>query len=395
MTATQQFACIECSRTYPIREVRYRCDCGGTLEARGDWTWRPSDARGVWRYRSLLPTLDDAPSVTLQEGGTPLVRCDRLAEWAGVRALHVKVEGANPTGSFKDRGMTVGVTLARSLGMKTLACASTGNTSASLAAYGARAGMRPLVLVPRGKIAMGKMAQALAFGARVVEIEGDFDDGMRLVEELSAQGEIYLLNSLNPLRLEGQKTLMFEVLEAMRPDRVMYPVGNGGNVSAGHKAIREANETRLSDARPMLSGTQAAGASPLAAAWKGSRGFVAQPKADTLATAIRIGNPVNAAKAMRAVKETGGAFAIVSDEEILAAQSMMASKEGLFVEPASAAPLAGLKKLVESGEASRSESVVLVATGNGLKDPDIVSRFAAPPLRVAARLAEIEQALRS
>ncbi|HVM45241.1 MAG TPA: pyridoxal-phosphate dependent enzyme, partial [Candidatus Thermoplasmatota archaeon] len=197
---------------------------------------------------------------------------------------------------------------------------------------------------------------------------------------------VYLLNSLNPLRLEGQKTLMFEVLEALSPDRVVYPVGNGGNISAGHKALREAHATRLSDAAPMLSGAQASGASPLAAAWREGRAFAPQPKAETLATAIRIGNPVNAAKAMRAVQETGGAFATVSDDDILAAQRLMAAKEGLFVEPASAAPLAGLRKLVDSGEASRSESVVLVATGNGLKDADIVARFAPPPARVPATL---------
>ena len=389
-----KFACIACSRTYPIRDVRYRCECGGLLEVHAEWTWKPSEAKGVWRYRSLLPVLDDAPPVTLQEGATPLVRCRRLAEWAGVREVHVKVEGANPTGSFKDRGMTAGVTLARSLGMTTLACASTGNTSASLAAYGARAGMRPLVLVPKGKIAIGKMAQALAFGARVVEIDGDFDDGMRLVEELSAGGSVYLLNSLNPLRLEGQKTLMFEVLEALTPDRVVFPVGNGGNISAAHKAIGEANATRLSAAHPILSGAQAQGASPLARAWMDKRAYAPQAKADTVATAIRIGAPVNAAKAMRAVQATGGAFAIVSDEEILEAQRLLAAREGLFVEPASAAPLAGLKKLVEAGHASRSESVVLVATGNGLKDPDVVSRFAEPAMRVPATVEALQALLR-
>ena len=333
--------------------------------------------------------------MTLREGDTPLLRCDRLAEWAGVRELRVKVEGANPTGSFKDRGMTVGVTLARSLGATTLACASTGNTSASLAAYGARAGMRPLVLVPRGKIAMGKMAQAMAFGARVVEIDGDFDDGMRLVEQLSADGGVYLLNSLNPLRLEGQKTLMFEVLEACSPDRVLYPVGNGGNISAGHKALREAHATGLSRAAPMLSGAQAEGASPLARAWSEKRAYAPQPRAETLATAIRIGAPVNAAKAMRAVEKTGGAFVLVTDEEILDAQRAMAAREGIFVEPASAAPLAGLRKMVAAGVASRSESVVLVATGNGLKDADVVARFAEPATRVPATLEALRALLAS
>jgi len=368
--------------------VRYRCECGGLLEVEADWRWRPTEARGLWRYRSLLPTLDEAPPVTLQEGGTPLVRCERLAAWAGVRELSVKVEGANPTGSFKDRGMTVGVTLARSLGMKALACASTGNTSASLAAYGARAGLPVSVLVPAGKIAAGKMAQALAFGAKVIEVEGGFDEAMSLVEQLSADGHVYLLNSLNPLRLEGQKTLLFEVLEAASPDRVVFPVGNGGNVSAAHKAIREANATGLSRATPMLTGVQAEGAAPLA-----SGSYHPVDKAETLATAIRIGRPVNADKALRAVKETGGAFAKVSDAEIFDAQRRLAREEGLFVEPASAAPLAGLRRLVESGVVDRSESVVLVATGNGMKDPDVVSRYASPPLRTKADLPSLLKVL--
>lgn len=371
------------------------CDCAGLLEVEADWSWDAAraPARGVWRYRSLLPRLDEKPPVTLQEGGTPLVKCDRLAEWAGVRELRVKVEGANPTGSFKDRGMTLGVTMARSLGMDALACASTGNTSASLAAYGARAGLKPLVLVPAGKIALGKMAQALAFGAQVLEVEGDFDDAMRLVGELSKQGRVYLLNSLNPLRLEGQKTLLFEVLEESEPDRVVYPVGNGGNISAAHKALREAHATGLSSAEPMLTGAQAAGASPLAQAWGGKREYAPVPGADTLATAIRIGAPVNASKAWRAVRETGGTFASVSDEEITHAQSLLAAKEGIFVEPASAAPLAALKNLVASGEVSRGESVVLVTTGNGLKDPDAVARFAQKPRRVAGTLEALVAAL--
>jgi threonine synthase len=326
--------------------------------------------------------------VTLDEGGTPLVRCDRLAAWAGVRELRVKVEGANPTGSFKDRGMTVGVTLARALGARALGCASTGNTSASLAAYGARAGLPTNVLVPAGKIAAGKMAQALAFGARVVEVEGGFDEAMALIEQMSADGSVYLLNSLNPLRLEGQKTLLFEVLEAMTPDRVVFPVGNGGNISAAHKAIREANATGLSRARPMLTGIQAEGAAPLV-----SGSYQPVERAETVATAIRIGHPVNADKALRAVKETGGAFAKVSDALILDAQRRMAREEGLFVEPASAAPLAGLKTLVDSGVVSRSESVVLVATGNGMKDPDVVRSYAPATLKSKADIVSLRKVL--
>ena len=342
----------------------------------------------MWRYRSLLPSLDDHAPVTLQEGATPLVRCDRLAAWAGVRELHVKVEGANPTGSFKDRGMTVGVTLARALGATALACASTGNTSASLAAYGARAGLKTLVLVPAGKTAAGKLAQSLALGARVVEVDGGFDEAMALVEQLSIEGGPYLLNSLNPLRLEGQKTLTFEVLEAMSPDRMIFPVGNGGNISAAHKALREAHQTGLSRAAPMLTGIQAAGAAPLV-----TGSYHPVEHAETLATAIRIGRPVNAAKALRAVKETGGAFASVTDDEITSAQRRLAQEEGLFVEPASATPLAGLKKLVDAGTIARTESVVLVATGNGLKDPDAGLRLAPAPVRVAPTLAALRKVI--
>ena len=359
------------------------------LEVDAEWSWRPSDARGVWRYRSLLPALDDAAPVTLREGDTPLLRCDRLAAWAGVRELRIKVEGANPTGSFKDRGMTVGVTLARALGVAAVGCASTGNTSASLAAYGARAGMRTLVLLPAGKIASGKLAQALAHGAEVVEVEGSFDDAMALVEKLSGEGKLYLLNSLNPLRLEGQKTLAFEVLEACAPDRIVFPVGNGGNVSAAHKALREARLTGLSTHQPMLTGVQAEGAAPLL-----RTPYAPVAKPETVATAIRIGDPVNATKALRAIRETGGALTSVSDAAILDAQRRIAREEGVFVEPASAAPLAGLKRLVDEGVVSRAESVVLVATGNGLKDPDVISRHAAAPRRVPARLDALQEALR-
>ena len=332
--------------------------------------------QGVWRYRSLLPALDDAPPVTLREGDTPLLRCDRLAAWAGVRELRVKVEGANPTGSFKDRGMTVGVTLARALGVRAVGCASTGNTSASLAAYAARAGMTCVVHLPRGKIAAGKLAQAVAHGARVVEVDGSFDDAMAEVERRSTAGESYLLNSLNPLRLEGQKTLLFEVLESCAPDRVVFPVGNGGNVSAAHKAMREARETGLSTHAPILTGVQAEGAAPLARHYAGQP-YAPVARPETIATAIRIGDPVNARKALKAIRETGGALTTVTDAAIVDAQRRMAREEGLFVEPASAAPLAGLRRLVDEGVVARTESVVLVATGHGLKDTDAVARFAA------------------
>jgi len=269
--------------------------------------------------------------------------------------------------------MPVGVPRARALGRARGGCASTGNPSASLAACGARAGMETVVFLPKGKIAAGKLVQANAFGAKIIEVDGSFDDAMARVEKEAAGSDLYLLNSLNPLRLEGQKTLLFEVLEALpQLDRVVFPVGNGGNISAAHKAMREANATGLSRAKPKLSGVQAAGAAPLA-----TLSYHPVDKPETVATAIRIGRPVNASKALAAIRETGGAITTATDAEILDAQRLLAAREGIFVEPASAAPLAGLKRMVEAGVVAPSERVVLVATGNGLKDPDVVARWRA------------------
>ncbi len=373
-------------------EIRYTCDaCGGLLEVRGDWAFSRASPAGrpwrLWRYRELLPVPSAADPVSLGEGGTPLVDCPRLAEWAGVRRVLVKAEGANPTGSFKDRGMTLGVTLARALGVRTVACASTGNTSASLAAYGARAGLDVLVLVPAGKVARGKIAQAVAHGARVVAVDGDFDRAMALVEALSREGHAYLLNSLNPLRLEGQKTLAFEIVEELgwrAPDRIVFPVGNAGNSSAAWKGLTELSDLGLLADLPRISGVQADGASPVAKAWDAKADRVSPERAETVATAIRIGDPVNAVKVLRALRESGGSAIAVPDVEILAAQKRLA-REGVFVEPASAAPLAGLARMVERGDVARSEEVVLVATGNGLKDPDVIDRWPEPvPIRTSA-----------
>jgi threonine synthase len=305
---------------------------------------------------------------------------------AGVRRLMVKNEGENPTGSFKDRGMTVGITKALELGKGWVACASTGNTSASLAAYAARAGMRCTVLVPKGGVAYGKMAQAIAHGAEIVEVEGNFDRALGLVIELAAKTpELYLMNSVNPYRLEGQKTLALEVFDQLggrAPDCVVVPVGNAGNISAIWKGFRELEALGLlKPPLPRMIGIQAEGAAPIAKAFKsGSSSIDPIERPATVATAIRIGKPASWKKALRAVRESGGLMEEVSDEEILSAQRALASKEGIFAEPASASSIAGLMKLRESGEISGDEVVVCVVTGHGLKDPDVVVKSFKGPM---------------
>lgn len=373
--------CIECGREYDEKELRYRCECGGLLEVVTDLDRAEDvfDGKNVvlWKYESWLPV---KKRVSLDEGGTPLYRLKNLEKDLGVE-IYAKNEGANPTGSFKDRGMTVGVSKALELGMDKVICASTGNTSASLAAYAARAGIKAYVLVPSGKIALGKLAQAIIYGARVVPVRGNFDDALRVVVEASAKLGVYMLNSINPFRLEGQKTIALEIYDQLGfvPDNVVLPVGNAGNISAIWKGFKELYAKGITEKLPKMIGIQAEGASPLARAWKTGGKFKPVEKPETVATAIRIGNPANWPKAWRAVEESGGLFESVSDEEILRAQHLLASREGLFVEPASATPLAGLMKLLESGEVERDESYVLITTGHGLKDPNVViNRFTLP-----------------
>ncbi|MFA4640272.1 threonine synthase [Pyrococcus kukulkanii] len=368
--------CIKCGRIYPEDEIRYRCDCGGLLEVVIDLDkvdTKIFDGKNItlWKYESWLPV---KKRVSLNEGGTPLYRLENLEKELGVRELYAKNEGANPTGSFKDRGMTVGVSKALELGMDKVICASTGNTSASLAAYAAKAGIKAYVLVPSGKIALGKLAQAIIYGAQVVPVNGNFDDALRVVVEASRELGVYMLNSINPFRLEGQKTIAYEIYDQLQrvPDNVVVPVGNAGNISAIWKGFKELYEAGVIDELPRMIGIQAEGASPLAKAWKEGREFRPEEKPETVATAIRIGNPANWPKAWNAAKESGGLFESVTDEEILEAQRILASKEGLFVEPASAASLAGLIKLLREGVIDKSESYVLITTGHGLKDPNIV-----------------------
>ncbi|MDB2239777.1 threonine synthase [Halorubrum ezzemoulense] len=380
-------ACIACDETFaPFEAVRYTCDeCDGLLEVRYDdpptfdefGSGASSDGpdRGVWRYREGLPF---DLGVTLPEGDTPLHRVPRIEEAVGVDALRIKHEGMNPTGSFKDRGMTVGVRVAKELGVGALACASTGNTSAALAAYGGRGGMQTLVLLPEGKVAAGKIAQASLHGARILEVDGNFDACLDIVQELAARGEAYLLNSLNPFRLEGQKTIGFEILEEFYadygtfPDRIVLPVGNAGNTSALYKGFRELVQSGALDPDevPKLTGVQAEGAAPMVeAVEEGNDEIRRWEEVETRATAIRIGNPVNAPKALPGIRNTGGTAVAVSDPEITAAQRHLAS-EGVGVEPASAASLAGLKKLRREGVVDDDERVVCLTTGHLLKDPD-------------------------
>ena len=389
-------ACIECDETFaPFEDVRYTCDeCDGLLEVRYDdpptfdefGAGAPSDGpdRGVWRYREALPF---DLGVTLPEGDTPLHRVPRIEEAVGVDALRIKHEGMNPTGSFKDRGMTVGVRVAKELGVGALACASTGNTSAALAAYGGRGDMQTLVLLPQGKVAAGKVAQASLHGARILEVDGNFDACLDIVQELAARGEAYLLNSLNPFRLEGQKTIGFEILEefyadyGVFPDRIVLPVGNAGNTSALYKGFRELVQAGALDVDevPKLTGVQAEGAAPMVEAIEAGNDEIRRwEEVETRATAIRIGNPVNAPKALPGIRNTGGTAVAVSDSEITAAQRHLAA-EGVGVEPASAASLAGLKKLRRSGVVPDDERVVCLTTGHLLKDPEAAYEVGGDP----------------
>jgi len=409
-------ACIDCGETFaPFDAVRYTCDdCDGLLEVRYDdlptFDDFDDDRWSVWRYAAALPFAgSDAGGasggtggVSLPEGGTPLHEVPDLEAEVGVERLRVKHEGMNPTGSFKDRGMTVGVGVARAVGVDRLACASTGNTSAALAAYGARANLETLVLLPAGKVAAGKVAQASLHGARILEVDGNFDRCLDIVGELADRGEAYLLNSLNPFRLEGQKTIGLEILEQFRdeegafPDRIVLPVGNAGNTAALYKCFRElvAAGALAPDEVPKLTGVQAAGAAPLVEAVEAGADEIERwDDVETRATAIRIGNPVNAPKALPGVRETGGTAVAVDDEAITAAQRDLAG-EGVGVEPASAASLAGLRELRERGVVGADESVVCLTTGHLLKDPDAAAAAGADPEPVPADVAGVLDHLR-
>lgn len=414
--ATQRCIARGCGGAYALTDRVYVCPrCGGPLEIetgaggvadaaalREKWGARaasagPKDRSGVWRYRELLP-FDPADAVTLFEGNTPLYDAPRCAEYCGIRSLRLKHQGCNPTGSFKDTGMTVAVTHAVMLGAEAAICASTGNTAASLAAYSARARLKCAILVPHGQISAAKLAQSMDYGAAIYEIEGNFDDCMRLVQELGDDPSIYVANSINPFRIEGQKTVAFELVQQCGwrvPDHVVMPGGNLGNSSAFGKGFRELRSVGLIERTPRLHVIQAEGSAPFArlfAALKAGENaleedlpetMAIEPRPRTLATAIKIGAPVSWKKSLRAVLQSGGEVIAVTEQEIADAKAMI-GREGIGCEPASATTVAGIRRLVAAGKIRRDEDVVAVLTGHVLKDPDYVDRYHRGTLSLAA-----------
>lgn len=400
--------CIECGKTHDMSKPAYACSsCGNLLEVEMDTReaaerLEKSDFRkrpiSVWKYRELIPVNPRVDVVSLREGGTPLLDCVRLGKKLGLENLHIKFDGMNPTGSFKDRGMTVGITKAKELGMKTVTCASTGNTSASLAAYAGVAGLKCVVLIPEGKIALGKLAQAMMHGSVVVQVRGNFDQALEMVMRSSETLGMYVLNSVNPFRIEGQKTAAFEVCDQMgrkAPDCLYIPVGNGGNSAAYWKGFAEYEALGEVEGHPAIRGVQAAGAAPIASMFMNeSDKFVPVKNPETVATAIRIGNPANWKKTVRAIRNSGGTVSTVTDDEILSAQRLLARHEGIFAEPAGAAALAGLVKDLERGVVDRSAEVVCVSTGHGLKDPDVAIGQSAKPRTVDVSMSALERLIK-
>jgi len=341
-------------------------------------------------YRDRLPVHDDTRIISLGEGNTPLLKLKNIANGLGKEVdIYVKYEGLNPTGSFKDRGMTLAVTKAVEEGSQAIICASTGNTSASAAAYAARAGITAFVLIPEGKIALGKLAQAMIEGAVVMQVRGNFDDGMRLVKEVAEKAPVAIVNSINPYRLQGQKTAAFEIIEELgrAPDYHCIPVGNAGNISAHWLGYQEYFEHGIVNNRPHMCGYQASGAAPF------MRGqMVDNP--ETVATAIRIGHPQSWDKAWRVQEESQGWFDEFTDEEILAAQKLLAEKEGIFCEPASAISLAGAMRDVKTGRIPEGSVLVCTLTGHGLKDPDTaIKQSTGPLIKIDAELSQVEKAI--
>lgn len=382
--AGQDFRCSKCADLLEITYPGWKKGTPELQELKSTWCQRrlsPShvDLSGVWRFRELLPALDDAQqAITLREGNTPLYELPQCARSAGVPQLFAKHQGTNPTGSFKDTGMTVAASFARRAGFRWVACASTGNTSASMAAYAARGGMRSLVLVPEGKISWSKLSQALDYGAVTCQLRTDFDGCLRLLQELVKRAPVYQLNSINPFRLEGQKTLALELMEQMDwrpPDHIIVPGGNLGNSSAIGKALLEMRDLGLISRMPRLSVIQAEGANALVRTLREAAGKkLISVNAETSATAIRIGNPASWKKAVHVLAATGGACEQVSELEIAQAKAEIGA-EGIGCEPASAVTLAGFKKLLNQGFVKPDEIVVLVLTGNLLKDPDFTIDF--------------------
>jgi threonine synthase len=395
-----ELACIEerCRARFAITEILYNCpQCGGLLEAvygkpaqsanelKALWRARrtsnaPLDQSGVWRYREFIPFLDDLSHVvTLREGCTPLLPGQRAAEYGGLDALAFKHQGFNPTGSFKDNGMTCGASQAVRLGATRVACVSTGNTSASMAAYASAAGLQPVIFIPYGNISFGKLAQALEYGAKTIQVEANFDQILALVRKLADELGIYLLNSINPFRIEGQKTIMAEMLDQRDwkvPDWVVLPGGNLGNISAFGKGLRELKELGLIDRLPRLAVVQAAGSAPfydlMHSADRSRLNAIGHP--ETLATAIKIGDPMSWPKALHELDASEGVVEKVTEQEIADAKAVI-GRCGIGCEPASAATLAGIRKLISAGIMRRDSDVVAVLTGNVLKDPDYIHQY--------------------
>lgn len=388
--------CVDCQTEYAFEKNLYTCPtCGGLLDVVHDlaaWkgraeelrhlfnermrSWKAVDRSGVWRYRELIaPGIDEKLIVTRGEGNTTLYDAtDALNLYVGVNRLQLKHEGENPTGSFKDRGMSPGVTRARQMGATAVICASTGNTSASMASFASLAGLRALILFPEGKVAVGKVAQSIAYGAVSVQVRGDFDAALELVREASDKLPIYMLNSINPFRLEGQKTIIIEMMHQRNwqvPDWIVVPGGNLGNSAAFGKALLEMQEIGLIDCLPRVAVIQAEGAAPFAKAFEREFDHFEPVRAETVATAIRIGNPASYKKAIRTVVKTHGWATSVSDQDIMDAKAQV-DFAGIGCEPASAASVAGTKKLVEQGIIKPTEEVVCVLTGHVLKDPQVV-----------------------
>lgn len=383
---------------YPLNEIRYRSDDGIVLEVANNLkkmnadeifalketfdkragSWNPLDRSGVWRYREFLPSFAPFDTVvTMPEGNTPIYDMPQSAVYAGMNSLMAKHQGANPTGSFKDNGMTTAVTMAKKLGASMVACASTGNTSASMAAYAARAGMKSIVFIPEGQIAYGKLSQALDYGGLTIQLSGDFDKAMEIVEEVCNRGNIYLLNSINPFRIEGQKTIMIEMLHQLdweSPDWVIVPGGNLGNNSAFGKAFKEMVDSGFINKIPKVAVIQACGANPLYQSYEKGERVLHPMHANTRATAIKIGNPVSFDKSWFTIDYTKGVVEQVTEQEIALAKSKV-GVDGVGSEPASATTIAGCKKLVEKGIIKPSEKVVCILTGHLLKDPDYTVEF--------------------
>lgn len=374
--------CIDCGSRFETDPPGYTCSrCGGLLEvireggplSRSELFGRTGE--GIWRFRALLPFEADVRPVSLYEGHTPLIRAVNVSEDLRVRNLYVKNEGQNPTGSFKDRGMTVSVTRAVQSGVRVLICASTGNTSASMSAYAARAGVKAAIIVPAGRVAAGKMVQATAYGATIIRVDGSFDDALAmLLQTIAGLPGFAGMNSVNPYRLEGQKSAAFEIYEQLGfsvPDYIVLPVGNAGNISAIWKGFKELRDFGITKEVPRMVGVQAEGASPIAKAfWRGSETVTPEDNPTTIASAIRIGKPASAKKALAALKESDGMVLTVTDEEITSARRLLSSREGIFVEPASATPIAALDEI--GGRLEKDAVVVCVATGNGLKDQETI-----------------------